>query len=145
MAQGNPPDRATDETGSTPTPGSPGEADETKTDTFSGIRRALREEELATPGALRLLIAELDRLSREVSTARWFQEKYFETKEALARIEERQRKSATNEILGTACLTLGSAGMGASKIFIDITRYGWVIFAISALFVAAGIVARVRR
>lgn len=144
MAQGVPSDRATDETGSVPVSVS-ADTDETKSDSFSAIRRALREEELAAPGALRLLIAELDRLSKELSTARWFQEKYFETKEALARIEERQKKSAANEILGTACLTGGSVGIGAAKTYIDLTSYGWVILVVSALFVVAGIVARVRR
>src|SRR6266568_6083299 len=105
MAQSSPPERATDETGSTPIPELPGDADETKVDSFSEIRRALREDELAAPGALRLLVAELDRLTKELATARWFQEKYFETKEALARIEERQKKSGVIEILATACLT----------------------------------------
>jgi energy-converting hydrogenase Eha subunit C len=145
MVQSSPPDRATDETGSTPIPVSPGEVDDSKTDTFSGIRRALREEELAAPGALRLLVVELDRLSKELSTARWFQEKYFETKEALARIEERQKRSAINEILATACLTGGSVGIGAAKTYIDVTSYGWLIFGVSVLFVVAGMVARVRR
>jgi hypothetical protein len=145
MAQTPPPDQATDESGSIPVPPATGDADETKSDSFSGLRRALREEELAAPGALRLLIAELDRLSKELSTARWFQEKYFETKEQLARIEERQKKSTANEILATACSTGGSVGMGAAKTYIDLTSYGWFIFGVSALFVVAGIVARVRR
>jgi len=91
------------------------------------------------------MVAEMDRLTTELARARWFQERYFETKMVLARIEERQRRSTYGEILGTACLTAGSIGIGASKAFIDVTGYGWIILILCLLLTVAGLFARVWR
>jgi hypothetical protein len=134
-------DQATDEVGSVPIKFS--ESEEVKSDSLRGIRRTLREEELTTSGAIRLLMAEIDQLRGEYALARTYQDRYYSAETRIARLEGQQKQSTIIEILSTVCLAGGSVGMGAAKTYIEISIYGWVFFAISFVFTVAGIVARV--
>jgi hypothetical protein len=101
------------------------------------------DKELSTV-AKRFLVAEINRLLDENQQLKQFKDKYHDVDKRLAVLKETLRPFRTNELLSSACLIAGSAGVGAAPSFLSLNSYGWYVFVgVSALLVITGIAARV--
>jgi hypothetical protein len=104
---------------------------------------AADDKELSTV-AKRFLVAEINRLLDENQQLKQFKDKYHDVDKRLAVLKETLRPFRTNELLSSACLIAGSAGVGAAPSFLSLNSYGWYVFVgVSALLVITGIAARV--
>jgi hypothetical protein len=139
----------TEEAGATPLAPAEIAAGETKEPTRSFLqaaRRGLSEEELSTPAARRFLIAELERMDELCTTNQSYIDKYHDQRVIIAGLTESAKTSKWNEILSFLCLSIGSAGLGASPSYLSIPgaeKFGIVFLALSALLLIGGIASRV--
>lgn len=102
-----------------------------------------QEKELSRV-AKRFLVAEINRLVDENQQLKQFKDKYHDADKRLAVLKETIRPFRINELLSSACLMAGSAGLGAAPSFLSLSSYGWYVFVSgSALLVLAAIAARV--
>lgn len=134
-------EQATDETGSTPVESSEAQNEKPaeRRSFLRGAKRDLTNEELSSPVVIRFLLDEADKLERECESLRSTTRDYYAIRESLAVLKEKEKKSTTIEVLTTACLTVGSAGVGASKILIDVSIYGWVVGGLFLVFLLTGV------
>jgi hypothetical protein len=94
--------------------------------------------------AKRFLVAEINRLVDENQQLKQFKDKYHDVDKRLAVLKETLRPFRINELLSSACLIAGSAGLGAAPSFLSLNSYGWYVFVgVSALLVIAAIGARI--
>jgi hypothetical protein len=94
--------------------------------------------------AKRFLVAEINRLVDENQQLKQCKDKYHDVDKKLAVLKETLRPFRINELLSSACLIAGSAGLGAAPSFLSLNLYGWYVFvSVSALLVITGIAARV--
>src|SRR5690348_15499627 len=100
------------------------------------------EKELSAV-AKRFLVAEINRLVDENQQLKQFKDKYHDADKRLAVLKEMLRPFRMNELLSSACLMAGSAGLGAAPSFLSLSSYGWYVFvSVAALLVIAAIAAR---
>lgn len=139
---------ATEETGAIPVALDPAFA-ETKHSTrsyFGPARRNLSEVELKAPGAIRLLISEIERLDERCAKLETYETNYHDLRVEKAGLEARLRTSKWHEILTGLCIATGSAGIGlAFKLLSEDATHGSAIgvLGISVVLVIAGIAAKV--
>jgi hypothetical protein len=139
----------TDETGALPPPG--GEASTSKEPArgfLAAARRNLTAEELASPGALRLLIAELERLDQVCAEQQGIVLKYYDQRETIASLTERTQTSKWTEILFISNLSVGAAGIGAAPAYFTIADGKWagvVVLALSLILVSLGVASRIKK
>ena len=62
------------------------------------ISRELTEDELAAPGAQKLLIGELDRMEKEIEVLADYREQFHQADKARAVLSERLKKSTAKEM-----------------------------------------------
>ncbi|MEZ5901661.1 MAG: hypothetical protein R3D51_19450 [Hyphomicrobiaceae bacterium] len=142
---------ATEEVGATPVAQAElaaGETKEAMRGFLQAARRGLSEDELSTPAARRFLIAELERMDELCSNNELFVQQYHEQKVTIAVLTETAKSSRWNEILSFVCLSVGSAGLGASPSYFSIPgaeKFGIVFLILSLVLVSAGVIARVMR
>ena len=108
---------ATDESGSIPVPADVAAATRAKEPArafLQSARRDLSDNELATPAARRFLIADLERLDQQCAELQSYADKYHDQRVTIATLTADAQKSKWNEILSFVCLSVGSAGLGAS-------------------------------
>jgi hypothetical protein len=139
---------ATEETGSTPVAlGTTLLETKHSTRAYLGsARRNLSEEELKAPGAIRLLISEIERLDERCANLEVYETKYHDLRVEKAGLEARLRSSRWHEVLTGLCLATGSAGIGlALKLLSEDATHGSAIgfLALSVVLVIAGIAAKV--
>ena len=102
------------------------------------------EERELSRVAKRFLVAEINRLVDENQQLKQFKDKYHDADKRLAVLKETLRPFRINELLSSACLIAGSAGLGAAPSFLSLSSYGWYVFvSVSALLVIAAIASRV--
>lgn len=136
----------TDEAGATPIPQSSGDSQKEQPRRFleSG-RKNLSPEELASPAAGRFLIAEIERLDGQCAELKVVEKKYGDLRVEVASLQERATTSKLLEITSFACLSVGSAGLGAAPSYLSLDgalALGLVIAAGSTILVAVGVFAR---
>jgi hypothetical protein len=138
---------ATEESGSTPVvSNSLADTKQAARAYFGSARRNLSEEELKAPGAIRLLISEIERLDERCANLESYENKYHDLRVEKAGLESRLRTSRWHEVLTGLCLATGSAGLGlAFKLLsADVTHdSGVAVLILSAILVVAGIAAKV--
>jgi hypothetical protein len=104
--------------------------------------RGTEEKDLSRV-AKRFLVAEINRLVDENQQLKQFKDKYHDADKRLAVLKETLRPFRMNELLSSACLMAGSAGLGAAPSFLSLSSYGWYVFvSVAALLVIAAIAAR---
>jgi hypothetical protein len=113
-----------------------------------GDKRAVNEinaadEDELSKVAKQFLIAEINRLLVENQQLKQFKDKYHDADKKFAVLKETLRPFRINDLLSSACLIAGSAGLGAAPSFLSLSTYGWYVFvSISTLLVIAAIGAR---
>lgn len=104
--------------------------------------RDLDESELATPAAVRFLLADIDRLNGEVSELKPFRDRSFQLEKAVAILEEKTKSTLSFEILSAAGLAIGAAMVGYSRYLWDSSPTGYFALGVGLLLMAGGLVAR---
>ncbi|MDE1918868.1 MAG: hypothetical protein KGJ57_22890 [Sphingomonadales bacterium] len=141
---------ATEEAGSTPVP-SQEEAVPEKREMrgfLGAAKRDLTDEELASPAVRRFLIAEIERLESECSYLKEIQNKYNNLRVSNAALTEQSKFSVRIEVLTFLASSVGAAGMGAAPSFITVdqlSKYGWIMLALSLILVVAGVISRFKK
>jgi hypothetical protein len=101
-------------------------------------------------GEMEKLVAEQERLAEENHQLKQFKDKFHYADKSLAVVDvekklsvlkERVKPARANDLLATACLIAGSAGLGAAPNFVSLNSlYEWHLFIIvSAMLVLVGI------
>jgi hypothetical protein len=96
------------------------------------------------------LVAELQRLAEENRRLKQFEDKFHYVDKSLAVVDvekrlcvlkEKVKPALANDLLATACLIAGSAGLGAAPNFVSLNSlYDWYLFVVvSGMLVLAGI------
>jgi hypothetical protein len=118
--------------------------------------KELSGKELSVPvanlliGEMERLVAELERLAEENQQLKQFKDKFHYVDKSLAVVDvekklsvlkEKVKPARANDLLATACLIAGSAGLAAAPNFVSLSsEYMWYLFVIvSAMLVLAGI------
>jgi len=79
---------------------------------LSRLKRELSEDELATPGVQKMLIAELERLDAENDALVHYRDQYYDVERRLAVASGKLNEKRAAEILSTACIAIGGAALG---------------------------------
>lgn len=108
---------------------------------YSQIRREISEEDLASPAVQRILLGEVDKLQHKVETLEVIESKFHVADKKSAILEEKLRSVNSQDILYSACLTIGSAIIGLSSMVWE-KGYGPATIAIGSVLVVVGIVSR---
>jgi hypothetical protein len=112
---------------------------------WSGARRDLTEEELASSAAVKLLLDEVDRLDLENGELTMYRERFYESDKACAVLREQQKRGLATDIVFTAAISLGGVLLGLLPSIRNRAIF-WGILGISILMVITGIAAKfVRR
>jgi hypothetical protein len=110
---------------------------------MDGTGKVDEDENELSSRAKRFLFAEINRLVEENRQLKQFKDKYHEADKKLAVLKEAIKPLRRNELLTSACLIAGSAGLSAAPNFVSLTSYGWYsLISISAMLLIAGILAR---
>ncbi|WP_038972711.1 hypothetical protein [Bradyrhizobium genomosp. III] len=136
---------ATEDVGSTPVPAAPTDA-KAQGRSYLGTKRNLSEQELKAPGAIRLLISEIERLDERCAKLEVYESKYHDLRVEKAGLESRLRTSRWHEVLTGLCLALGSAGIGIGLKLLGESatkESATAVVLISTVLVIAGIAAKV--
>lgn len=137
---------ATEETGAQPVAAQGVGTKEPARGFLNVARRNLTEEELASPGVQRFLIAEIERLDQLCADHQTFVTGYHDQRVTIAILSEQTKSSRWNEILFVVCLSVGSAGIGASSNYFSIVGAwptGVVVLALSLILIGAGMASRI--
>lgn len=106
----------------------------------------MSEDELKSPGAIRLLISESDRLEERCTSLEVVSAAYHDLRVEKAGLESRLKMSKWHEILSGLCLAIGSFGVATGQRLLSIDgalESGIGVMIVSALLVVAGILSKV--
>ena len=109
------------------------------------VRRALLDEELTSPAAVRFLIADNDRLQERTTELDATVKDFNDLRVKCAGLEEKTKKSTATEILVTTAVAVGGFGLGQGQRLIGIVEVrdvGFVIMIGCALLIVAGLIAK---
>jgi hypothetical protein len=109
-------------------------------------RRNLTEAELTSPGAIRLLISESDRLEERCATLEATASKYNDLRVEKAVLEAKLKSSKWHEVLSGLCLAIGAFGLAQGQRLLSeptVHDVGIAVITVSALLVIAGIASKV--
>lgn len=112
---------------------------------YSKVRRELSEDELATPGAQRLLLDELDRLQRQVDELSAYRGQFHEADKRAAVLKQKLEVAVAGEIISGICLTVGAALVGIAPALWDKKPYGVIVVAAGIVLLVGGVLAKVIR
>lgn len=107
-------------------------------DPYANVRRALSEEELASPAVQRLLLSDYDRVERECERLKSFEDEYHKCDKRVAVLEEKLKTSTASEILYTCCVSIGSVLAGVSSIYWN--NRGWLLLCIGIALVIGSVI-----
>jgi hypothetical protein len=103
--------------------------------------RDLEGAELATPTAVRFLLAEIDRLNGEVEELRPFRKRCGELDIRVAVLTEKTKSALAFEIMSGACLAIGAAMIGYSRYLWDTPPNGYFSLGFGIALMVGGFVA----
>ncbi len=142
---------ATEEAGSVPVAAAEVAATAAKEPLYAFLGAARRDnltaDELASPGTLRYLISDLERLNDRCLGLEGVEKTYNDLRVEHARLEERANRSKWSSLLSDACLSIGSLALGAAPSYIGLPgaeKVGFVVIAGAAVLIISGIVAKWR-
>lgn len=107
------------------------------------LRRQLTMEELASPGAQKMLLEELERADAECESLRAYETRYHEADKRAAVLEERLRTQTALEIAFGVGVALGGAIMGLAPGLWTLRPFGHLALLVGAVLVVGASVARV--
>ena len=116
---------------------------------FLGAARRddLTADELASPGTLRYLISDLERLNGRCLGLEGVEKTYNDLRVQHARLEERANSSKWSGLLSDACLSIGSLALGAAPSYMGLhgaESAGFGVLAGAAVLIVFGVFAKWR-
>lgn len=93
---------------------------------LSNIRRELSDEELASPGAQKLLLDRLDSAEIRIVKLSEYSDKFHESDKSVAVLTESLKQANASEVLYSAALSMGAIFAGLAPSAWDNQPYGWL-------------------
>jgi len=112
---------------------------------FSHVRRELSEEEMASPGARRLLLDALDGLEREYAELRSVRDQFHRADRDAAILREQLKVQIAADVVYGTGLAIGFGLIGIVPEIWDRKPYGMVVLFLAIILILGGIVAKVIR
>lgn len=109
---------------------------------FINLRRELSDEELMSPAIQRMLIDDIERLEKEKFELSEYQDKYYEAEKRAAILDEKVRKSVSQEVMFAVSLTVGAASLGYAPSAWTAQPTGYIAIAFGLVLIAGGIASR---
>lgn len=112
---------------------------------FSRVSRELTEQELKSPGVLKLIIEDSERLERERGELVDYRDRFYAAREEIANLQARIKRSVAFEILSSALLVIGGVAVTCAKM-LWLDQYqpaGYLALVSGAVLIFAGIAAKV--
>ncbi|GFO60835.1 hypothetical protein GMST_31600 [Geomonas silvestris] len=110
---------------------------------FVNVRRELSDEELSSPALQRVLIDDIERLEKEKFELTEYMEKYHEADKKAAVLEEKVKKSLSQDLIFGVSLTLGAAALGYAPAVWSAQPTGWITICFGLILIGGGIASRV--
>jgi hypothetical protein len=110
---------------------------------LSKVRRELTDKELTSAGVIRMLVAEGDRLEKEVDELRRYRDRYYEAEKQRAILAQRLKVSVAADVVFGVCLTVGAALVSIAPAVWANKPYGWLLLVLGLVLMGGGIVAKV--
>ncbi len=121
-------------------------SDNVKRDALSNLKRELTEEELNTPGAIRLLLSKVDDYDNCQKDLQKYMAKYHERDKQCAVLETLAKSNTAFEILYSFSLSVGSALIGlVPSVNMDGSQsyLQWILGSIGIVALVGGIIAKI--
>lgn len=112
---------------------------------YSGLRRALDEDDLGQSGVQKLLLDAVDRAEEENERLRGFESRFHDVDKEAAVLSQRVRAQDAFEVLFVAGTTIGGVLAGLAPSLWDKQPSGDIVLAIGSLLIVLSTVARMRR
>jgi hypothetical protein len=109
---------------------------------LSRLKRELTDEELASPGALKMILEEIERQREENIALQSYRDKFYESDKQRAVMGEKIKSRLSVEIISTACLAIGAAAIGYAPAVWKAQPSGWIALAFGGVLMIAGIVSK---
>lgn len=109
---------------------------------LSRLRRELSEEELSSPGAVRLVLGDLDRAEEQLVELSGYRDRFYAAEKQEAILEERLKTKIAAEIIFGAALTVGAALIGLSPGLWGNGAYGPILVILGAVLILGGVASR---
>ena len=107
------------------------------------IQRAVSEEALANPEAMRFLVNENDRLEIENIELKNYQKMFYEADKKVAVLQEKSKTDLATEIYSGVLFTVGAAMLGYAPALWKSQPLGWMVLVFGAVMIIGGIIAKV--
>ncbi|TDY16940.1 hypothetical protein B0G81_8085 [Paraburkholderia sp. BL6665CI2N2] len=133
-------DASTDEKGAVPVP-----AQQTKSayqTPLSSLTRALKDDDLASPGVQKMLVGEVDKLEREKLELAAFRDSFHGVNLNLAIANEKLKTRVAADTIFGGMLTLGALIAGYASSVWDKQPTGWLCLIAGGAAIALGITAK---
>jgi hypothetical protein len=102
------------------------------------LRRDLTDDDLASPGARKLLVDEIDYLSEDNEKLTEYREKFFEADKRTAVLEERLHKNKVQEGMSVICVAVGGLLLGLIPSMPPTQSYTWLWIVIGGVLILGG-------
>lgn len=111
---------------------------------YQKLKRDLTEEEI-TPGALKLMLNDIDRLNDEKLKLEQFRTDFHRADKEKAILEEKVKTKLSKEILYSLTITLGATLIGMTPSIWDLsTKYGIIVLAMGVVLLFGGFISKFR-
>ncbi|WP_156480590.1 hypothetical protein [Aquipseudomonas alcaligenes] len=111
---------------------------------LSALKRELTDKELASTGAQKLLLEDLERLKDDNHELSVFREKFHATDKALAILKEKQKRNISAEIISGSCLAIGAAALSYAPSLWASQPSGWILLGFGVVLTLGGVLAKVQ-
>ncbi|WP_114941749.1 hypothetical protein [Mucilaginibacter endophyticus] len=109
-----------------------------KVSAYQALKRNLSEEELTSPGTLKLMLNDIDRLNEEIEKLEKFRDQFYACDKDRAILTEKLNTNTAKEILYSVTITLGAILIGVGpSIWVLSSIYG-VIDVLSGIVLLIG-------
>jgi hypothetical protein len=108
---------------------------------FSGVTRALSDEELDSPGVRKLLLELIQRAEEDISILKSFRDRFYEADKRNGILEQKLRTNKAAEAFSMGTLATGGTAVGLAPTFWSFPHGGGVfvlVFGIALILVAVG-------
>lgn len=109
---------------------------------YKKLTRQLNDDDLKTPGALRLLLDNLDRLEAENTQLSAYREDFHAADKRVAILEEAKKTATALEVLSVGCLTVGAAAVGYASSLLASGLSGLMPLAFGSMVIVTGVAAK---